>query len=101
MRVTNKEERVKIAIKAEQIAKKWTLKMHNEELERVERQRAYALSHKPLGNCFFCGRDIHEKTAAEDARLLKKFTKVETSMVCCGCFRSLKWFDKHLKVGGV
>lgn len=49
-----------------------------------------------LGHCIFCNAEIHNADAAQDAKLLKKYTGKETGMVCCGCFRSLQWAERYL-----
>lgn len=55
---------------------------------------------KILGNCMFCGAQIHNEEAAKDEQLLKKYSGAKTGMVCCGCFGHLQWVEKFLVMGG-
>jgi len=70
-----------------------------EEHEREVQYRA-TIVRKSLGNCMFCGAQIHNEDAAKDAELLKKYAGTKTGLICCGCFNHLQWVDKFLVMGG-
>jgi len=72
-------------------------------IERHQRNmgRRATIVRKALGNCMFCGSEIHNEDACKDEQLLKKFAGTKTGLVCCGCFGHLKWIEEHLVgIGG-
>lgn len=81
------------------LMKEEAIKVFKQEHERELHYRATIVT-KVLGNCMFCGAQIHNEDAAKDAELLKKFAGTKTGLICCGCFSHLQWVDKFLVMGG-